>query len=192
MFEQCIKESKPTPDYSDSDSHQVSVVLRGDVQDPRFLRFLERVGKEKLESFGVEDLLALDHIYHERPVPETLRGRLSFLREQGLVERVGRGRGVRYVLSRSFHSFLGQKGVYTRRKGLDRSTNKELLLKHIKDNRRDGSKLADLMQVLPDLTRGQVQGLLAELREEGRAFSAGRTKASRWYPGPSHGKNRPE
>ncbi len=38
----------------------------------------------------------------------------------------------------------GKRGVYTRKKGLDRETRKALLLKHIEDNRVDGSKLDDM------------------------------------------------
>jgi ATP-dependent DNA helicase RecG len=44
MFEECIKESKPQPNFAGTDDYQVSVTLRGEVQDARFLRFLERVG----------------------------------------------------------------------------------------------------------------------------------------------------
>ncbi len=40
MFEECIKESKPVPDFNDTDDYQVSLTLRGDVQDPLFLQFL--------------------------------------------------------------------------------------------------------------------------------------------------------
>jgi len=41
-----------------------------------------------------------------------------------------------------------EKGTYTRKKGLDRETNKALLLKHIKENTKNGSRLKELMQVL--------------------------------------------
>jgi hypothetical protein len=57
MFEECIKESKPWPSFAGSDDYQVVVTLQGEVQDPRFLRFLEKVGKEKLASFTTADFL---------------------------------------------------------------------------------------------------------------------------------------
>ena len=37
-------------------------------------------------------------------------------------------------MSRRFHASIGKGGEYTRRKGLDRDTNKALLLKHITEN----------------------------------------------------------
>src|SRR5579875_3873692 len=137
MFEECIRESKPKPDFSGTDDHQVSVTLRGEVQDPRFLQFLEQVG---------------------------------------------RGRGTRYILSRKFYRFLGKRGVYTRKRGLDRETNKALLLKHIEDNQQEGSQLGELMQVLPALTRFQVQTLLRELKRDRRIASVGTRRAGRWFP----------
>jgi ATP-dependent DNA helicase RecG len=77
---------------------------------------------------------------------------------------------------------VGKRGVYTRKKGLDRETNKELLVKHIRENAAEGSRLDDLMQVLPSLSRRQVQKLLQEIRTEGRIRAQGTTRASRWYP----------
>ena len=183
MFEACIKEGKPHPDFSQSDDYQVSVVLQGEVQDPQFLRFLEKVGSERLASFTTQDLLVLDLVHREQSLPEGLREHLRHLAELGVVETVGRGKGTRYILSRQFYRFLGKKGVYTRKRGLDRETNKALLLRHIRDNAKDGSRLQELIQVLPALSRSQIQKLLNEMRKEGIVHSTGRTKASLWYPG---------
>jgi len=55
---------------------------------------------------------------------------------------------------------------------------------------RSGSPLGELRRVLPALTAPQVQGLLRELRREGRIHSVGHTKAGRWYPGPGAGELR--
>lgn len=51
-------------------------------------------------------------MHREQPIPDLLRERLPFLVDHGLIERTGRGRGVRYMLSRDLYAFLGQKGVY--------------------------------------------------------------------------------
>ena len=75
-----------------------------------------------------------------------------------MIERAtGRGK---FILSRRFYGFVRKKGVYTRKKGLDREQNKTLLLKHIIDNGAEGSPLSELLQVLPALTPSQVQSLL--------------------------------
>lgn len=51
----------------------------------------------------------------------------------------------RQVLCRRYYKMTGEKGAYTRKKGLDRETNKALLLKHIEENKDTGSRLSELM-----------------------------------------------
>ena len=126
----------------------------------------------------------MDLVHRDQPVPEESRPRLPYLAEQGVIEAVGRGRGARHILSRQFYSFLGKTGVYTRKRGLDRETNKALLLKHIQDSQPEGSQFQELAQVLPALSRDQVQKLLRSLKVEGRVYSVGQTKSARWYPTP--------
>lgn len=182
VFGACIKESKSNPDFSGTDDYQVSVTLRCEVQDVHFLRFLEQVGQERLESFSANDFLLLDAIHREIPISQQLKARLPHLLDSGVIEKAGRGK---YVLSRRFYGFLGKKGVYTRKKGLDRETNKALLLKHIEDNQTEGSKLEELLQVLPACSLGQVQKFLQSLKKEGRIHKTGNTSGSRWFPGTS-------
>ncbi len=182
MYELSIQDSKETPDFTHSDQYQIVLNLDGEVQDPRFLQFLEQVGRETLKLFSTSDFLLLDYIHREQTIPENLKKRLQSLVELGVVERFGRGRGVKYVLSRRYYTMVGERGTYTRKKGLDRETNKTLLLKHIKENRQTGSRLKELMQVLPALSRPQVQTLLRELKTTGRIYLIGKTSAALWYP----------
>lgn len=178
IFGLCITESKPQPDFAKTDEYKVSLLLNGEVQDPDFLRFLEKIGTEKTSTFTTQDWLILDLINREQKISESLQTRLSFLLEQGIIERAGRRR---FILSRQFYSFVGKKGVYTRKRGLDRETNKTLLMKHIKDNNANGSKLQELCEVLPAFSRRQVQTLLQELRREKRIKLIGKTSNSLWF-----------
>ena len=182
MFEESIKESKPRPDFTGTDDYQVFLTLRGEVQDVRFLRFLEQVGRETLLSFTTEDLLILDTLRHQDAVPEEFTLRLKILRERGLVETIGTGKGTKYLLSKRFYMAIGDKAAYTRRRGLDRETNKALLIKHLEHYAAEGSQLRDLIKVLPNLSRGQIQSLMKELKQEGRAYPKGKTKGGRWFP----------
>lgn len=185
IFEACVREGKALPDFTHTDAWQVGLALHGQIQDPRFIQFLEIVGKETAVSFDTHEFLALNLVYRDQPVPLGLRPQLRALIDLGVVERIGKGKSARFVLAQRFYGFLEQKGVYTRKRGLDRETNKSLLMQHIDNNRSEGSPLQDLMQVLPALSRGQVQSLLKELVAESRAHSVGRTRAGRWYPGPA-------
>ena len=185
IFRESIRQSKPLPDFSHTDDHTVWITLHGDIQDPEFLRFLEEIGREQVAAFGVDDFLVVDLVRREQRVPDPLRSRVEHLLEQGIIERVGRGRGVRLLLSQRLYRHIGKAGVYTRKRGLDRETNKELLLKHIQDNRHEGSPLRELIQVLPALSYVQVQKLLQDLRRQGQIHRVGNTIAARWYPGSS-------
>ena len=182
IYRECIRQSKPLPDLARTDAHFVWLTLRGDIQDPEFLRFLEEIGRERLGTFSTDDFLAVDAIHRNEPVPTSLRPRVEHLIELGVVERVGRGRGSRLLLSRRFYRHLGKPGVYTRKRGLDRETNKALLVKHIQDYAKEGTTLDELQQVLPSLSRDAIQWMLRQLKSEGRIRVSGRTKAARWFP----------
>ena len=183
MVKACITESKPQPDFWDTDDYQVSLTLHGEIQNEAFLRFLNKVGQEQRKLFTTEDYLILDAVSEDKEVPERYLARLPRLVENGLLEQIGKGKSKRYILSQDLYEFIGQKGAYTRKKGLDKETNKALLFMHIIDNAQQGSRLGELKQVLPSLSRRTVQSLLQELKHERQIYSIGRTNAARWYPG---------
>lgn len=150
------------------------------------MRFLEKIGKETLTTFTTEDFLVLDRVHREISIPSTpieLKIRLKHLIDMGIIESIGRGRSIRYLLCQRYYAFAGKGGVYTRRKGLDKETNKELLLRHIKLSSKNGTTLTELCQVLPALSKRQVQELLRELKKQNQIHFKGKTKASLWFPG---------
>lgn len=182
MFELSIKQAKGLPNFQGTDRLHVRLTLDGMVQDPKLLTMMERIGQETLQTFGTGDFLVVNHIHRDEPIPDTLRDRVPRLVELGVIERVARGK---FILGRRYYAATGKKGVYTRKRGLDRETNKELLLKHIRENASVGSKMDEFYQVLPGLVRTQIQRLLREMKEQGRVRSKGMTRAARWYPGPA-------
>jgi ATP-dependent DNA helicase RecG len=184
MFERSIRESKARPDFSGTDDYQVFLTLPGEVQDPRFLEFFQKVGAETLDGFSTQDFLVVDFIHRDQPVPPDFQSSLPKLLDLGIIESQRRGRNNKLFLSRRFYGSLGQRGTYTRKRGLDRETNKELLLKHVEDSEEEGARFEELAQVLPALPRSSIQRLMRELREEGRVHLVGRTRSARWYPGP--------
>ncbi|MCX6938396.1 MAG: putative DNA binding domain-containing protein [Verrucomicrobia bacterium] len=183
MIENAIKQTKPLPDFSGTDGHEVRLTLPGTVQNPAFIRFLSRLGEERLSSFITHDYLALDALQRDLPQPfaPEIAARLPVLFDLGIVERQGRGVGTRYLLSRELYAAIGQSGAYTRRKGLDHETNKALLLKHLTDTKSKGAPLAELCQVLPALSESGVQRLLAQLRDEGQVTVQGTRRWARWF-----------
>lgn len=185
IFEESIKEGKPLPDFSSSDDYEVTLKLDGQIQDESFLRFLEKIGQEKLASFNILDFLVLDLVHNEKSIPTKppeLKMRLKHLADLGIIERIGNGRSARYILCQQYYALARKSGMYTRKKGLDRETNKELLLKHIRSNSTTGAKYIELHQVLPFLSKDQLKRLLRDLKAQGLIRIKGVTKASLWFP----------
>jgi ATP-dependent DNA helicase RecG len=178
MFELSIRQAKKTPGFTGTDRFHVRLTLGGLVEDPALLAMMERIGQETLQTFGTEDFLTVEAVRRGHSLPEALRGRTPRLIELGVIERAGKGK---YILSRRFYVETGKKGVYTRKQGLDRETNKALLLKHLNDNQQEGSRLGELCQVLPGLSAAQVKSLLRDMKQDGTAYVVGHTNAARWF-----------
>jgi len=181
MFRRCIEQGKPRPDFTNTDAYWVFLTLHGNVSDPQFVRFLEQVARKRGASFGIRDLMILSLVHEGESVPPDLQKEVGHLLDHGVIERVGRKR---LALSRKFYRFLRKPGEYTRRRGLDHETNKELLLRHVRDSSPDGACMEELLQVLPALTRPQVKYLMQELRRDNRVRLVGVTRAARWLPTP--------
>lgn len=176
LFETAVREGKVPLDYRGSDEFQVRLTLHGRVEDEGFLRFLEHATRDAATSFTTQELLVLDAVRRQIEIPDFGRSSIQHLLDLGLIEHAGRGR---LILARKYHALVGRPGEYTRQRGLDRETNKALLVRHVQDNA--GCQLNELCQVLPNLSAQQVQNLLRELKTEGRLRTEGRTRAGRWF-----------
>ena len=65
--------------------------------------------------------------------------------------------------------------------GLDRKASKEIILKHIKDNNKNGASLPEIRGLFPHQTKDQVQHLLRELKADNKIVSRGRGGFARWH-----------
>lgn len=179
IYELSIKEAKRLPDFTDTDDYFVHITLNGLILDKEMLSVIRQIGEERLETLSTADFLVINALYHDAPIKANLRPRFGRLIELGIVEHVGRNK---YVLARSLYTAVGKAGTHTRKIGLDRETNKELLLKHIRKNGSKGTPFRELQQVLPNLSRGQLQTLMRELRHEGKICTNEKnTRAAEWF-----------
>lgn len=180
IYEELIKQSKPAPDFARTDQYQVGLTLHGTVQDPAFVRFVEKVGKETTAFFDTHDWMIFAQAARGEKIPSNQKQRVKRLLDLGLIER---GPSRSYILARRYYEFVGQKGAYTRKKGLDREQNLALLLKHIEANQKVGCKLEELCQVLPALPATHVQSLLRTLKRRDQIYSIGERRAGVWFSG---------
>lgn len=179
IYEDLIKQSKPAPDFSRTDQYQVGLTLFGTVQDPAFVRFVEKVSQETTAFFSTHDWLLMAAASRGEKLPKQPENRISRLIDLGIIER---GKGRVFLLSRRYYEFVGKPADYTRKKGLDRDHNLALLLKHIEESGESGAGLDELAQVLPSLPKGEVRNLLKTLKRQEKAASVGMGPAARWKP----------
>jgi ATP-dependent DNA helicase RecG len=177
IYELSIKEAKSLPDFSGTDAYLVRITLNGLVLDKRMLSLIGKIGDERLESLSTDDFLVINALFHEQKLSDNLYSRTKKLIDMGIIEHSGRSK---YVLARSFYEATGKSGVHTRLVGLDRETNKELILRHIRNGAK-GTPLKELQQVLPSHSRKQIQLLLNELRDEGKIKLEGKTNGAKWF-----------
>lgn len=184
MVARAIRQGKALPSFEGTAAHEVRLTLDGLMAHPDLVRFIERLGEATVRTFSAHEFMVLEHLVREAPIPEHLRPRLPGLIAAGAVEARGRGKGTQYMLSLAVYEALGTPGVYTRKRGLDRETNKALLEKHIRGAREHGAPLSELRDVLPAASDVALKKLLQELREEGRAHTIGVRRWARWFPDP--------
>ena len=178
IYELSIKEAKQLPDFTGTDENFVSITLNGVVLDTKMLSLINQIGNERMETLSTGDFLIINALYHETDIPQNLWSHIKRLVELGIVEHIGRNK---YVLARSLYVAAGKTGVHTRVVGLDRATNKELLLMHIRKNGDQGTPFKELQQVLPGHSRNQLQVLMRELCKENRIYCEGKTRAAKWF-----------
>lgn len=181
IFRSCLKEGKNRPDYTRSDADQVSLVLDGQLRNPEFVKYLDRLAGERSMSLTLEDFLVLDRVRAGETVPENLKTSFAKLMGCGVIEKTGRGRGVRHILSRALYEQVGEAGAYTRRRGLDEGHNQQLVLQHIRACGSRGATMAEFEQVLPNKTRPQISAMLKRLKASGHIRVEGKTKGARWH-----------
>lgn len=183
IYELSIKEAKSLPDFKGTDAYLVRITLNGLIFDKRMLTLINRIGNERLEFLSTDDFLVINALFREQPLTANLRLRTKKLIDMGIIEHAGRNK---FVLARGLYEATGKSGVHTRLTGLDRDTNKELILKHLRENGENGAPLKELHQVLPSHNRGQLQVLLRELRKDCRIYCAGKTSAAKWFISPEN------
>lgn len=178
IYELSIKEAKQLPDFTGTDADFVSITLHGLGIDTKMLSLINQIGNERLEAMSTLDFLTINALYHEEELTENMKAQIKRLVGMGIVEHAGRNK---YVLARGLYSVVGKSGIHTRIVGLDRDTNKELILKHIRKNGNKGTPFKEIQQVLPGHSRNQIQVLMRELRKENRIYCKGKTTGARWF-----------
>lgn len=177
MLVESIRDSKPLPDYSKSDEHEVFLRLYGEVQDASFVRFLSKLESQREAPLSSHEYLVLDLVRRSVSLTGELRDIGQAFRKAGVIKSEGHGRGTRYLLSPTLYDASGKPQL------VDREAAQAAIVQYIQGRTDEGTALSDLLHEFPALSRDQMQTHLKELKAEDKIHSRGRTKGGRWYPG---------
>ncbi len=176
IFETTIREGKGLPDLSGSDAYQVSLKIPARVKDKKFISFLEKIANEKNITLSFNEIYQLE-ILREKKVDSNLKFKDHFL-ELGIIEKFGKTKGTKYILSHNYYKYEEMPGVFTRIKGIDREKKKELILNHI--SREGMGKREDFIDTFPELKPNDISNLLQELKMENKIEREGNAKSGHW------------
>jgi ATP-dependent DNA helicase RecG len=180
IFKETISNGKGAPNFDGSDYDYVTLNMPTVVKDINFVYFLEKIAKERQVVFNdVKDIIYLENIKLTGKIDDRQK-REQFLK-LGVIEKTGRGRGIKYLLSKKFYDFIGHKGEYTRKKWLSEEQQKEVLLNYFKQHKK--GRMIDFVELFESkLNRIQIQKLLSKLRMDNTIFFDGkqRSKTAHW------------
>jgi len=88
--------------------------------------FIEKITREKQTTLSFDEIYKLEKIREHQPVTE-IEYKRKFL-DIGIIERVGKTRGAKYILSHKYYTHAGKIGEHTRIAGLEREQKKTLIL----------------------------------------------------------------
>jgi ATP-dependent DNA helicase RecG len=178
LDEQALTLGQPRPDFAGTDDAQVRLTLGFSLLHPDFGRFCQRIVQESQLPLSLADRRALAAVDGQQGLSPELYLRLPRLIEAGWVVRQGHGQGASFRLAGGPGAARALPPGHAR---LDRRAHKGLLLAHLTSQETTGAPFTTLRQVLPQLERSHVQGLLRELCREGKARTSGEARACRWH-----------
>ena len=141
IFEGSLLYGRPLPDYSDSNSTQVSLFIARSEPDINFIKLVSDESARTGQPLPIQSLLILDALKRLRKAslaelqneldikPQRLRQTVQLLTESGLVEASGAGRARSYLLSSNVYKTAGKSKEYVRQTDIDRIRYAELIMK---------------------------------------------------------------
>ncbi len=179
IFRLTIEEGKGSPDYSETSEASVVLKIPASLQDQEFIRFLNAFTKQKNISLSARDYVLLEKI---RNGEKLLRPKIQHLIDCGLLEPYGRTNSMRFILSSEYYNHAGELGIRTKRIGLSRDKNKEIILSHLQRHKK--GTMSEFVQIFPELKRTDITNLLMELRRDGKIKNSGKKgRAAFWEVG---------
>ena len=189
MFKIMLFNGKEPPRFL-TDGYSVTVILKDELVDEPFARFI-REEQQKGRELSLDEVLILSALRRKRELKlkeaarilqlddeEQTREILNIMCAKGYLEKMGRGKGSFYRLSRSIYDRLGESVRYLRERGVDEMRFEELVLEYVKNyGRITNREVRGLLHV----NKFKASRLLRKLVEKGKLVRKGESKRDVYY-----------
>jgi ATP-dependent DNA helicase RecG len=184
IFYQTLAEAKPEPDYSKSDDFQVELRLSTIVEDKAFTLFIKQIQQNRKdeEKLGVQEIIVLNRV--RKGIEKSLLDKrvLQRLEREGLLERVGKTKSQRIILSKEYYVFTGKEGEYSEGKHIDEFQIGIIVMKHLKEFGK--GKMKDFEFLLRKfISRDQIRYSIANMVKNGKLNKKGKGKSAEYVVG---------
>ncbi len=176
IFTLCIREGKGEPNFDGSDSYQVALNIPATLEDAAFVQFLEKISNEKQFLLSTKEILELEKIRIHDGIKE-ISNKRKLVDDLGIVEKIGHGRGTKYIMSHLYYKNESKTAKYTKLAGIGRDLKKELIIKYIT---KDGKGYSKHIQNQLNLSSIESRNLLAELKSAGKIKCLGKGSQAHW------------
>lgn len=163
IYTASISQGKGLPDFEGTNEEQVVINLPAKVKDLNFVYFLQKIQAEtQVKIDTVRDFMELEYIRENGKAKDIKR--LNVLLRHGIIEKFGRGRGVKYVLAKDFYEFIDNRSEYTRKRWLSKEQQKQVLVNYLEQHGK--GRMEDFRKLFEEkLSNKQIFILLDELRK---------------------------
>lgn len=180
IFRKTIEDGKGLPVISELKTNYIELKIPALVKDEKFVGFLTAlVNRKQIQFDFVKDLLFLEEIRENKYSDDNVR-KEKFL-DLGIIEKIGIGRGTKYILSQALYGKIGMSGEYTRKKWLEKHEQLQTLWKFFQQHKR--GRMTEFRDGLfqGKLNNTQILRLLKTLKEEDKIYFDGKQRSPAAY-----------
>ncbi len=179
IYKTTIAQGKGAPNFDGTTNEYVILNIPTKVRDINFVYFLQKIEKEKqLGIDATKDFVELEKIREGEKNYD--KKRLKLFMDNGIVEKIGQGKGTKYVLAKKFYDFIDNQSEYTRKKWLSKEQQKEVLMNFFRQHKK--GRMTDFSKLFENkLNNNQIFTLLSELRSDDFVYFDGKQRSSKGF-----------
>jgi ATP-dependent DNA helicase RecG len=176
IFRRTIEAGKGLPTLSVNNDPSVILTIPAMLKDQGFINFLEAIINKRQVTLSSREIIELEQI-REGAKNKNLVFKDKFL-ELGIIEKIGQGRGTKYILSHNYYKYVDDAGHHTRLSGLPREVKRTLVTEHLKKHKKVTNQ--ELQEAFQNMSMQEISTLLKGMRKDGLILHEGSRRRGYW------------